>query len=219
MKSKILLLIVLTAYSYSVNAQTQKGKNVFGITGLYASNEENSLTSGSKTTEMKIGINYGRFIYKNLEIGVNASYNWQRSFTQSDYLIDFGSSYTLGKALTETDLTYGTVGIYLKHYIDLSEKFKLYNELFASFGLGKQQNEYIAISRKLNSGRYTSYSAGLNTGLAYFPTKKISINLGINVVNFDKTEANYKNSPNERSENFTFGLKSLKPMLGINFHF
>jgi hypothetical protein len=219
MKSKILIIIALSAFALKANAQTEKGQNVIGLSGYYTTSEANTTTTYDKRSETKLSLNYAHFIKRNLALGLSISHNSQKSFVQSDYLFDLGTFYALGRAYSDTKTHFVTIGPYLRQYIDVSSKFKLYAELTASYSFGWQRNDYVSPSRMINAGDYTSYNAAINTGVAFYPTKKISIDLGFNLASYANSKVNYKNVSNAREEKFDSGLKSFKPMLGVNFHF
>jgi hypothetical protein len=219
MKSKLLTMIALLAVVGTVKAQTEKGKNVIGLAASYSSNDTHTLKELTTRSEANFGLNYGRFFWKNLAIGLTASYHTSKSFVPSDYLYTFTPEPTLGKAYTDTRINNFAVGTYLRHYIDISEKLKFYSELTGKVGFGKQSNEYISPNRNYRSGDFTSYQASANAGIVFFPVKRIGIELGVNLASYTHATATYPNSPNEKSVDFSSGLNNFKPMIGINFHF
>jgi hypothetical protein len=219
MKSKLLIMIALLAVVSTAKAQTEKGQNVIGLTASYSSNETNTVTEITTRSEANFGLNYGRFFWKNLAIGLTASYQTSKSFVPSDYLFNSGPQPALGKVYTDTRMHNFAVGTYLRHYIGLSDKLKFYSELTGKVGFGKQSSDYASPNRTYRSGDFTSYQASANAGIVFFPVKRIGIELGVNLASYTHATAAYPNSPNEKSVNFSSGLNNFKPMVGINFHF
>lgn len=223
MKFKILMITALTMLAFNVNAQTEKGKNVVGLTASYQKTSSNDMRTWTTKRDFSGKASYGHFFLKNLVIGFTAGYSDGKSEIPNSDIFELAGPtnyrYVQSMGLTRTDYHYVALGPYIRHYIDLSEKFKLYNELTASIGFGKQSNNYYFGGVTSYSGGYRNYNAALNTGIAFYPTKQIGIELGINVLSYSKSRTDYGVNRDELSKDFSVGLNNFRPMLGVNFHF
>ena len=164
----------------------------------------------------------GTFSQKNIAIGLIAGFNQEKTVLPSAdfYNVPGSDNDFLSYGFTDTEYRYFTLGPYLRHYVNIAEKFKFYSEFIATIGFGKQTNDYYFPGGESFSGDYKKYNASINTGLAFFPTKKIAVELGFNLLSYSKFRTDYDNSNrNESSKKFSVGLNDFRPMIGVSFHF
>ncbi|MDQ7948005.1 MAG: outer membrane beta-barrel protein [Pedobacter sp.] len=221
MKSKILGLLALIVIAGKAHAQTEQGKNLLGGSASYTSSKKSTLKDYfNEKNDAQVGLSFGHFFWKNLSLGVKASYNSGTSKVTTDYLYNYngGTFYMLVNAYTDTEYRYAAVGPFARYYIDLSGRFKIYSELAAAFGFGKQKNMFVAPQREYHSGHYKSRDFSLNAGAAIYPTKKLAIEIGFNLGSYSYATAEYGDTF-ERTKGFSFGLNNFKPILGIGYHF
>jgi hypothetical protein len=223
MKSKFLLIVVICAIALGAKAQTEKGQNMVGLSASYEKSSSNDMKTWTTNRAFSARASYGHFFLKNLAVGITAGYNDGKSEIPSPDLYELvgptSYRYVQGMGLTRTFNHYFALGPYIRHYVNLSEKFKFYSELTASFGFGKQSNDYYFGGVTSYSGNYRNYNAALNTGAVFFPTKRIGIELGLNVLSYTKSTTDYGINSDEVSKDFTVGLNNFRPTIGINFHF
>lgn len=227
MKSKLLTTALLFAIALSASAQTEKGKNLIGGAISYnrtSGKSDNTITNNNsnnngKTYSITVAPMYGHFVHKNLAIGLQLGYSYTKQNDQ-----------TLNYSLTPSGVTFITVnttgtakvyygGPFIRHYIDLADKFKIYNQFAGNIGRG---NQTISSQSSTLKSKYTSYGAAINSGLTFFPVKKLAVELGFDVISYNsaKTTTEQNNTASvERSNTFNFGLSSFNPSLGVNFHF
>ncbi len=215
--------MALSAIAFKANAQTEKGQNVVGITASYEKSSSNDMKTWTTKRDFSGRASYGHFFLKNLAIGFTAGYSDGKSEIPSSDLIELvgptSYRYVQGMGLTRTNYRYFSLGPYIRHYVNLSARFKFYSELTGSVGFGKQSNDYYFGGVTSYSGGYRNYKADLNAGAVFFPTRRIGIELGVNILSYAKSRTDYNVNRDELSKNFSVGLNNFRPMLGVNFHF
>lgn len=83
------------------------------------------------------------------------------------------------------------------------------------FGTNKQTS-----TTGLQKYKTTAYSVGLSPNLAFFPTKKIAIELGIGIFSYSHTKEKDENDKSvNKNDDFNIGINALNPRIGVNFHF
>jgi hypothetical protein len=223
MKSKILFIIALSVFAFKASAQTEKGQNVVGLIASYEKSSSNDMRTWTTKRDFSARASYGHFFLKNLVVGFTLGYSDGKSEIPNPDLIELiGATnyrYVQGMGLTRTFNHHVSLGPYIRHYVNLSEKFKFYSELTASIGFGKQSNDYYFMGVTPYSGGYRNYNATLNAGAAFYPTKRIGIELGVNVLSYSRSRTDYGVNRDELSKDFSVGLNNFRPMLGVNFHF
>jgi hypothetical protein len=206
MKSKIFFIIILSAFALKSNAQTEKGQNVAGLAASYHKSSSNDMKTWTTDRDFSARISYGHFIERNFVIGFTLGYSDGKSEIPNPDLIELAgptnNRYIVGMGLTRTYNHHVSLGPYIRHYINISQKFKFYSELVATIGFGKQSGGYYFGGATTYSGGYRSYNADLNTGAAFYPTKRIGIELGVNVLSYSKTRTDYGINRDELSKDF-----------------
>lgn len=208
---------VLCAIAFTANAQTEKGKNLIGGSfNFFTANAEQS-NNTFKQNEFSAGPNFGHFFNKNLAIGLNVGYSYSKVTTSYDQLTAANGSYII-TTITQTQKQNNTnIGPFIRYYVDITDKFKFFGQFNASVGFGKsEQSNTIPSESKI-----TTYNANVIPSMAFFPTKKIAIELGFNLVSYNNSTSKYDvaNFEDSKSEGFKFGFNSINPSLGVNFHF
>ncbi len=217
MKTKLFLTATILALAFKVNAQTEKGQNAIGGVIFFSNNHSDVTNNSSEYENYTISINYGYFVSKNLSLGINGGFERNKSESSYDANIAVGGNYILTKITATSNFRSFNVGPYVRHYVDIVNKFKFYNQFSAEWGFGKQKNQNYNAA---NSFDVKSYAASINSGFAFFPTKKIALELGLNLLSYTKSTLEDDISGiKETSKNFNFGLNTLTPSLGVNFHF
>lgn len=219
MKTKLFIMVALCATAFAANAQTEKGKSLIGGSfNFFTANAEQG-TSTLKQNEFSIGPNYGYFVSKNLAIGLNVSYRYSKNSTAYTQLTAVNGSY-INTIITQTQKQNTTnIGPFIRYYVDITEKFKFFGQFNASVGFGKAENIITNITPSINKS--TAYSANITPSFAFFPTKKIAVELGFGLLSYFNSTSKYEVATAEKSKNegFKFGFDAVNPTVGVNFHF
>ncbi|MFD2145247.1 hypothetical protein [Mucilaginibacter antarcticus] len=164
MKKLALAAAMLLAGQF-VNAQTQKGKQNFGLSGIYqhSTNSNGNLNSAtaypadqvSKSTFANIGPSYGYFIADDLELGGALSYTYNR---QTNDYYSFPTT-NFNEAKTNS---FG-VSAYFRKYVLYQNKIGFRTGPYAGYQWGKQDYNYIPGTSY--GSKYTSYNVGGNFDL------------------------------------------------------
>ena len=116
---------------------------------------------------------------------------------------------------------------FIRHYIDLNTRFKFFSNL--SVSAGKSTAKYLVEhpSNRVGKDELTYYGASLAPGFVFFPTKKLAIEFSTNLVSYSKLKYARKHTTSEyndlydpqTNDVFQFGLSTIQPSVGINYHF
>jgi hypothetical protein len=217
MKSKLLIMGVLCAIAFTANAQTEKGKKLFGgsFNLLTANADQGSNTL--KQNEFSIGPKFGYFFGKNLAIGIDVNYSYVKVDTTYPTLIAVNGSYTYSTAIATTKNRSSNIGPFIRYYVDITEKYKFFGQFNANIGFGKSEQSNVAPSE----AKITAYGASVSPSFAFFPTKKIAVELGFGLLSYTNSTSKYEVASVEKSktEGFRFGFDAVNPTVGVNFHF
>jgi len=215
MKKQLLTMAALCAIAFTSNAQTEKGKNLLSGSVGFSSNKSdyNGLANSTDLKSFNIQPQFGHFIARNFVVGLNIGYGQSKS----EY------KYYTNQSSADKNNSFNA-GPFARYYVDIVEKFKLFGQFNAAVGFGKTEQLYsnIADSSPNRSYKYTSFSASINPGLAFFPSKRWEIGFYFPLVSYNKQKfkdqipANvYPNS----YESFNLGFSSFNPNLGVGFLF
>ncbi|MBC8052845.1 MAG: porin family protein [Sphingobacteriaceae bacterium] len=193
---KILLLAVFAVAAFTVSAQTEKGKIMLG--GSISAGTSKSDVSGAKSaTSFSIMPKAGYFLANNIAAGLGLGYGYDKDGTGKDETI--------------------SISPFGRDYISLSDQFKFFAELSVPLQFGTSKN---AAGDKIAES--TSIGAALAPGFAFFPTKKIGIEIAFGGISFQniKTEDSAGNKIDAASGNSFNVLGNLMSTnVGIQFHF
>lgn len=224
MNKKLIIAAALCGLALGSRAQTEKGNFLLG--GNYSFNSKKDAEEMPRTNSFTIGPKFGYFIGNNFAIGLDASYFYSNR--------ESWVTYTAGPAGPFRQFNNGlrqqgfNIAPFIRHYIDLNIKFKFFSNL--SVSAGKSTAKSIGESTTgSNSFKYESesYRASLSPGFAFFPSKRLAIEFSTLLVSYqrDKYSTKYNvqsiydlYSP-QTSDLFQFGLSTIQPSIGINYHF
>jgi len=212
MKKLLLSLVAVSAFAFSTQAQTEKGKIMVG--GNVAFDTQKSDASGAKSnTNFQIVPSVGYFVADNFAVGTG---------------IGYGYSKTSGVAISETITKMGNqntafvVSPFGRYYANLSESFKFFGQLSVpmAFGKDKEVNADGKVGAKTAST--TEIGVALSPGFAFYPTKKIGIEFALNGLNYNnlrKEDGNGNKLKGAGYDEFSFGANFFSPKIGIQLHF
>lgn len=191
-------LLVALLFSIVLTAQTEKGTfAISGKTGLGFSSTtlkyENSgnTTDGPKTSSYNISPSFGYFIIDNLSLGLDFNY---KTVTTKQKILTLNPDGNSGMIVDEK-ITQNTLSIVpTATYFFSKGKTRPYINAGIGYGNNKQKNSYSASSAEVSN--YSISSDGLvwgaGTGLAYFISKTVSFDLGLDYSEFSFKENNVK---------------------------
>lgn len=193
---KVLLVAIMAVAGLTASAQTEKGKVLVG--GSIGFGTEKSDVSGAEeSTSFNITPKAGYFVSDNIVIGLGLGYEYEKS-------------------ATDVKADYVSVAPFGRYYKSLSDQFKFFGELsvpleFGSFKAGD-----------VKTGESTSIGVALAPGFAFFPTKKIGIELafsGLSYENYQREDADGDKIDGASGNSFNIGANFFAPRLGVSFHF
>jgi outer membrane protein len=199
MKKVLLSLATVVALAFSANAQTEKGKVLFGGTLEVSSFKAEGATKSN--VSFTILPTAGFFVSNNFAVGT-------------------GIGYTYSKVISNGQTSGVVVSPFARHYVNLSDQFKYFTQLAVPLAFGSEK----AVDADGNTGEklgsFTSINVNLSPGFAFFPTKKVAIEVSIDGLGYQ----NYQTKDEETGTKATttrFGLNvdTFMPKLGVAFHF
>ncbi|NCD69262.1 hypothetical protein [Mucilaginibacter agri] len=217
MTKKLLMALLALSSFTAVKAQTEKGNQLLGgsigfntskvsNTNYTATNTYSSTSfSDTKLTTYNIGPNYSYFVASNLDLGVSASYGYQKGTSTSIY----------NSQAYDSKFQNATGMLYLRKYFLYESKIGIRTGPFASFSYGRQTtNNYQPISNgysDVTEQKNWNYSAGVGLDIVYFPAKKLGLSSAIGNLAYthNKSRNIYYNSiSNGHTNGFGFNLAS-----------
>ncbi len=201
-KSLALVAAILFAYQFS-NAQTQKGKQTFGLDGGYShitvGNSPNPYNGAAqqetKSTNARIGPSYGYFIANGSEIGGSLFYAYYRQTNNINY------PYPMSVNFFETKTNSFGASAFFRKYVLYQNKIGFRTGPYASYQWGK--NDYTTIPGVAYCTKSSGYAVGGNFDLVYYPTAKFG--LAATIANLSYTRNKNKNDKYySHDENCTF---------------
>lgn len=214
---KRLLTAIAVSFCIGSYAQTGKGKIILGGSVGFNSNKVNSQAT-QKATSFNLGPSIGFFTSENIAIGIDLAYDYQKRNPYSQTVTIDNTDYISGASGNKSESI--RVSPFLRAYLDLHEKVKLFGQLNAGIQFGRGRIIDV-IPTPDQKNKTTTYLASLEPGIAFFPNKKIAIELKVPLVNYFNQKTKYDNSTAEdlTYSNLTVGSNLNSPVLGINFHF
>lgn len=190
---KLFLVAIIAMFSFTMNAQTEKGNWVIGGTTTMSFGHTTSTAEFDgvesdddlKTTTINITPSVGFFVIDNLSVGFDLGFNSNKSKINEN----------------ENKVSSFSVIPNAAYYFNASDKFKPY------VGLGAG---YIATSRgDDDSDKSSGLAIRGKGGLAYFITESIAVNFAVE----------YLNTSQENKENSDLKIKNsgIGAGLGISF--
>lgn len=205
-KLVIVMLCLFTAAS--LKAQTESG-NIFVGGGFGINNNKTETVDGNATvgynrsTTISVRPQVGFFIADNFAIGASVVYSNN---------VNENIDEDLNK---NNDLQFSP---FARYYIPMTEQFSIYGQ--GAFGIGFRNSEIVVNNTTTDTGDGLITSFGLSGGLAFFPTEKINVNLGLNILSFSAVNTSIPNSNVENTNtNFNFGIDTFSPFLSLNYFF
>jgi len=205
MKKLILSITAVFAIVLSANAQTEKGNFIIGGTASYQSSKSDA--DNAKAAEnLSIVPNFGYFVSDNLAIGTGLGYEYSK--------LDHASLSGQNEAFV--------VSPFGRYYVGLSDRFKFFGQASVPMAFGTVKATDANGDAGDKTGTSTSVGVAVSPGFAYFPTKKIGIELALTGASFNSykvKDADDKDLKGAGREDFAIGANFFSPKIGIQFHF
>jgi hypothetical protein len=223
MNKKLIIAAALCGLALGSHAQTEKGNFLLG--GRFNFKSEKNNEKSPRTNSFGIGPKIGYFISDNFAIGLGVGYFYAKRKPFVEY-----TAYE-GQSIPNTVDGYQSSGItispFIRYYVPLSTKFKFFGAFSAN--ARDQRDKYIGENKNNNSNGTTikSYGLALAPGFAFFPTKKLAIEFSTNLFSYDRLKwSSYSRSASGQmaTDEFStnqvyFGLTTIQPAIGLNYHF
>jgi len=200
MKKLLLSLVAVAGLVYGANAQTEKGKVILG--GSVGFNSTKVEGAAKSDVSFNIIPSAGYFVANNFAIGTGVGYTYNKEV----------SSLKQNEAFV--------VAPFGRYYVGLSDQFKFFGQLSVPMAFGN--NKVVASNGDTGAKVASTTSIGVNIapGFAFFPTKRIGIEVSVNGLGYQNFQAKNEVTGNKVTTN-SFGLEAdtFAPKLGVMFHF
>ncbi|WP_316810788.1 outer membrane beta-barrel protein [Pedobacter heparinus] len=201
MKKLLLSLVAVAGLAFSTQAQTEKGKFILGgSVGL-----NSTKVDGADKADFRFNVvpSAGYFVSDNFAVGTGVGYNYNKQVSEGSLVQSF------------------EVAPFGRYYVGLSDQFKFFGQLSVpmNFGNVKDVDETTGdVGDKL--GTTTQIGVKLSPGFAFFPTKRIGIEVSVDGLGYQNTTIK-EEATGEKAKVNTFGLdaSTITPKLGVMFHF
>ena len=200
MKKLLLSLVAVAGLVYGANAQTEKGKVILG--GNVGFNS--SKVEGAAKSDISFSVvpSVGYFVANNFAIGTGVGYTYDKSVS------------TLRQNEAFKVAPFG------RYYVNLTDQFKFYGQLSVPMAFGN--NKVVNANGDTGAKVATTTNIGVNVapGFAFFPNKRIGIEVSVNGLGWDHYTAKAEGTGIKGTVN-SFGLEAdtFAPKLGVMFHF
>ena len=205
MKKLILSIIALSGLTLASYAQTEKGQFILGGTASYETSKSDAANAKS-TESLNIIPNLGYFVSDNFAIGTGLGYSYSKTA--------FASPTGINNAVI--------VSPFGRYYAGLSDQFKFFGQASVPMAFGTVKAVDANGDAGLKAGTSSSIGVALSPGFAYFPTKRLGIELALKGISYNNTkvkDSNDKDVKGAGREDFSFGTNFFAPQIGVQFHF
>lgn len=202
MKKLFLSVFAVAALAFNTQAQTEKGKIMLGG-NLAFDSQKSDFDNAKSNTSFEIVPSVGYFVADNIAVGTGVGYSFDKN---------------IGTAKSEAFV----VSPFGRYYTNLSDQFKFFGQLSVPMEFGSRTAIDAAGDEGAKIGNSTQIGVALSPGFAFFPTKKIGIELalnGLSYTNYRVQDANENDVKGAGYDNVSFGTNFFAPKLGIQFHF
>jgi len=200
MKKLLLSVVAVAGLVYGANAQTEKGKVILG--GSVGFNTTKVDGAAKSDVSFNVIPSVGYFVDNNFAIGTGVGYNYDKKV----------SANRLNEAFV--------VAPFGRYYVGLSDQFKFFGQLSVPMAFGN--NKVVDNNGDTGAKVGTTTSIGVNVapGFAFFPTKRIGIEVSVNGLGYAHNQVKAEANGAKLTSN-SFGLEAdtFAPKLGVMFHF
>ncbi|WP_421938958.1 outer membrane beta-barrel protein [Pedobacter sp.] len=200
MKKLLLSLVAVAGLVYSANAQTEKGKIILGGNVGFNSTK----VDGAPKADINFSVipSVGYFVGNNFAIGTGVGYTYEKSV----------SDRTQNGAFE--------VAPFGRYYVNLTDQFKFFGQLSVPLAFGTQKAVDANGDTGAKLGTTTSIGVNVAPGFAFFPTKRIGIEVSVNGLGYENFQVkNEATGAKVKSNSFGLEANTFAPKLGVMFHF
>lgn len=200
MKKLLLSLVAVAAFAVSSQAQTEKGKVMVGGNIGFST----SKVDGANKSDFNFRAipSVGYFVSDNIAIGTGVGYAYDKSV----------STRNLNQAFE--------VAPFGRYYVGLSDQFKFFGQLSVPMAFGNNKAVDVEGNTGDKTASTTSIGAYVSPGFAFFPTKRVGIEVSVNGLGYNNYQVKNELTGNKVKTN-SFGLdaNTADINLGVQFHF
>lgn len=200
MKKLLLSLVAVSALAFGAQAQTEKGKVMLG--GNVGFNTSKVDGASKADFNFRAIPSVGYFVSDNLAIGTGVGYSYDKSVSDRNLNQSF------------------EVAPFGRYYAGLSDQFKFFGQLSVpmSFGNNKAVNAEGDTGDKTAST--TRIGAYLSPGFAFYPTKRVGIEVSVNGLGYNNYSVKNELTGNKvKTNEFGLNANTADINLGVQFHF
>jgi hypothetical protein len=201
MKKLLLSLVAVSALAFSTQAQTEKGKILLGgSVGL-----NSTKVKGASESDFRFNIvpSAGYFISDNFAIGTGVGYEYNKQVSKE----------VLNQAFV--------VAPFGRYYVGLSDQFKFFGQLSVPMAFGNIKNvDDVTGDVGDKVGTTTSIGVQLAPGFAFYPTKRVGIEVSVDGLGYNNYTVKDAATGNKaKVDSFGLDASTVTPKLGVMFHF
>jgi len=202
MKKLLFSIFAVAAMGVSTQAQTEKGTIMLGGNLAFES-QKSDADNAKANTSFEIVPNVGYFVADNMALGTGIGYSYDKrvgTFKNEAFVVSpFG-----------------------RYYANVSDQFKFFGQLAVPMEFGSTHAVNAQGDEGAKLGKSTQIGVALSPGFAFFPSKKVGIELalnGLSYTNLRVKDADDRTVKGSGYDNVSFGTNFFAPKLGIQFHF
>lgn len=201
MKKLLLSLVAVAGLAFTSQAQTEKGKIIVGGSlGLNSTKEE-----GASKADFRFNVvpSVGYFVSDNFAIGTGVGYNYDKKVSQ--------------KYLNQSF----EVAPFGRYYVGLSDQFKFFGQLSVPMAFGNVKDvDGVTGDVGDKKGTTTSIGVQLAPGFAFYPTKRVAIEVSVDGLGYNNYTVKDAATGNKaKTDAFGLDASTITPKLGVMFHF
>ena len=202
MKKLVLTILAVSALAFTTQAQTEAGKWLVG--GSVGFNSSKADGASKSDTKFEILPSAGYFVAENIAIGT---------------AIGYSSEKTYGPVVSLQSNAF-QVSPFVRGYKGVNDQFKFFGQLSVPLAFGNVKAGNANGDNMTKVGNLNGVGVALSPGVAFFPSKKIGIELSVDGIKYNDLKGEDANG-NKVSGNkdFSIGADFFAPHLGVQFYF
>ena len=200
MKKLLLSLVAVAGLVYGAQAQTEKGNFMLG--GNVGVNSTKADGAPKADFSFTVLPSVGYFISNNFAIGTGVGYEYNKTVSEKTQDGAF------------------KVAPFGRYYVGLSDQFKFFGQLSVPLAFGELKATDANGDNSVKLGTTTKIGVEVAPGFAFFPTKKIGIELSVKGLSYENYTIKAEGTGAKLKTN-SFGLNAdtFAPRLGVQFYF
>jgi len=200
MKKLLLSLVAVAAFAFTTQAQTEKGKFLVGGNVGFSTSKVDG--ADKSDISFKVIPSAGYFVSDNFAIGTGVGYAYDKSVSDKN----------LNQAIE--------VAPFGRYYVGLSDQFKFFGQLAVPMAFGNDKELDAKGKTGDKTASTTSIGAYLSPGFAFFPTKRVGIELSVSGLGYNNYSVkNELTGDKVKTNSFGLNANTADINLGVQFHF